>query len=228
VTPVGTCSEIPTLSILWIGPGSCSEAQLAPPSSEATVFAVLDASRRSELRSSRARVDHVRVREVGALEQQRCAQIRGEGVAEDVAEIESCRVPAAAADMCTVSASAIVARSSRASGPWRRMAIHTEESTTSIVWQPALVEQQLVGALGHLGLREPFRAVAADGEGPFDEPSLLLRASARGGVLLAQPAVAQRFDHHLGHRSAGGCGELFGEAMRFGVLDVEAHGDQSA
>lgn len=71
------------------------------------------------------------------------------------------------------------------------MATQAEESTTSIVGQPALVEQQLVGVLGQLGPRESLRAVATDGEGSFDEASVLVRVPSRCGVLLAQPPLAQ-------------------------------------
>lgn len=49
--------------------------------------------------ASGARVDHIRVREGGALEQKRRAQLGREGVTEDVPVVEPRRVPAAAAEV---------------------------------------------------------------------------------------------------------------------------------
>lgn len=103
------------------------------------------------------------------------------------------------------------------------MAIRAEGSTTRLMWETALVEEQVVGGVGGVGALEACGAVAGDGEAAFAGALALVRRAARGGLLVAFPAFAQCFGDDFGHGGAGGGGDHPGEADRFGVLDGLAH-----
>lgn len=84
------------------------------------------------------------------------------------------------------------------------MATQAEESTTSIVGQPAFVKKQVVELFWELDVCEPPTAVLSDGKCSFDESSTLLLTPLTFRALQSQPPFAEGFGHHLGH--GGSCG----------------------